>query len=112
MDRIKMEFNEQPLTYQEAVNQVLRFERLYKMRSEDFFQSLDKGVCNVEVHADDQYEWRSYFSFKLEMDARISEMLHDTEEPIQEVVYSPNSGLHTRVKGQARSENSNLALAA
>ncbi len=109
-----MEFNEQPLTYAEAVEQVSKFERMYKITSEEFFASLDKGTSGVDVHPDDLYEWRSYFAFKSDLDARLATALREESgEPIQEVVYSQNPGIHARTKVQAvQAANNNLALAA
>ena len=109
-----MEFNEQPLTYAEAVEHVSKFERLYKTGSEEFFAAVDKGTSAVDVHPDDLYEWRSYFAFKSDLDARLANALREESgEPLQEVVYSQNAGIHARPKTQAvASANNNLALAA
>ena len=104
-----MEFNEQLLTYQEAVTHVQKYERLYKTASEEFFAALEKGEASNEIHPDDIYEWRSYLAFKKDIEARLATVLGDNGEPIDEVEYSPNSGLHVRSKAQA---NQSLALAA
>jgi len=112
MEEKNMEFNEQPLTYVDVVAQVTRFERQYKVRSEDFFDALDRGVSSVDVHPEDLYEWRSYFGFKTDLDARLARVLLENGEPIQEVEYSLNSGLQERVRAHSSAANNNLALAA
>jgi len=107
-----MEFNEQPLSYAEAVAQVVKYERMYKIRSEDFFESLDKGTVNVDVHPDDLYEWRSYFSFKSDLDARLAALLRENGDAIEEVEYSISGGVQPRMKAHSAAANNNLALAA
>jgi hypothetical protein len=105
---MEMEFNEQPLTYPEAFAEVLKFEKLYKINSQDFFDSLDNGTPSVEVHPDDIYEWRSYFAFKSELDSRLNRMLGDSAEPIQEIVYSASVDIQPQMKAQ-NAANNNLA---
>lgn len=108
-----MEINEQPLEFREAICAVRQFERQYKISSEELFGALDQGQGKVEVHADDLYEWRSYFEFTLQVQARLRACLESASPvELEEIHYAASACADTSKKPLESREKRTLAVAA
>ncbi len=108
----KMEFQEEPLLYPEAIAALREFERVYHVDSENLFGALERGESVIEIDPDDLYEWRSYFEFAKEVEFRVDQFLAEAPDELEEVVYSPSVGNEpTRNVKRPRDQRA-LALAA
>lgn len=84
-----MNFNEQPLTYHEAVGYIHNFERKYKVASEELLRALKSGDKNkVQIDSDDLYEWQTYLHFTQNVESRLKEALSNSTTDFSEMIYS------------------------
>jgi hypothetical protein len=83
-----MQFNEQPLSYEEARRAVQKFEHQFKVDSAVVFSGgmdPDPRICS-----DALYEWKSYYDFISEVDRTIAKALND-EPVVHEVIYASST---------------------
>lgn len=108
-----MDIHEQPLEFREAIAAVREFEIRYKISSEELFAALAQGQGKVEVHADDLYEWRSYFEFTQQVQARLRACLEDAPAvDLEEIHYASAACGDTTKKTLQSREKRTLAVAA
>jgi hypothetical protein len=103
-------FEEHPLLYIEAVRLMRKFERAYSVSSEELFSALQRGEGKVEVDPDDLFEWRTYFHFKKEVEARLERFLKNRRE-LEDVVYA-STGCVEAPQRTSRDRRQSAALVA
>ncbi len=86
-----MEFDEQPLSYEEARRAVSRFEEEYKLRSATVFSGTMEP--DLRISPDALYEWKSYFDFICEVDHALSTALADHSTDVESIIYSSSTNV-------------------
>jgi hypothetical protein len=85
-DYNEYEPEDQPLLYEEALNQMRKLEGQYKIRSEELFSALAQGERTPEIDDDDLFDWRTYFEFAKEVEHRLECFVLD-----QSIAYSTSA---------------------
>ena len=108
----KMEMQEEPLLYPEAINALRKFERQHGIDSNTLFMGLAHGKPSVKIDPDDLFEWRSYFEFAKQVEEKLANILEKSPEVLDDVFYSVTTGLEPTQKAIEPREHRTLALAA
>jgi hypothetical protein len=111
-EKIDLNFIEEPLGYNDALLEVQKFEREYKVASAELFAALAAGKECLYFHSDDIYEWRSYYEFLCGIDAKLGKLLESNAELGEDdLAYSGASGSTriSKVAGSKRKQDLSLA---
>lgn len=107
-----MNFNEQPLTYHEALGYIHNFERRYKVASEELLRALKSGDKKFQIDSDDLYEWQTYLHFTQNVEMRLKEALSAPGVDFSEMIYSRAANTCVKKKSAAAGALERVELAA
>jgi len=105
----RMDFIEQPLSYDEARLGVAKFEDTYKTTSAEVFSG--KSEAYQKISSDVLFEWKSYYEFVCEVERRVAARLSEYPH-VEEVVYSSGPGTHTHQRNAEQRKQASLCIAA